>query len=287
MKFKRLLSICLLFTSFTSYSQVTTFKDSRWFDYKTNTSSFYRKPNNQPAEVRVTADSLIATLGSTTLRCKIMKATELPKEFKTKYLVDLNGDEKTIFIARTNEANLGGPDRTVAMVNGYGEWYVFAPLTSITPAGYVFPGEPKSDIAEARENIVGYYEFMTMSFMSPKDINKDGKASTSYAEELNECQQDLLIDLAADNTGSWAEGSRTKNCKQYEQSFKWRLEDVIVKGKRVMTLFFDAGLDSKQFVVKELTRGRLVISGDFKLGTEDSTIPGSLELSRKKKKKSN
>lgn len=207
MSIKKLFSLCLLFASLTSYSQVITFKDTRWFDYKTNTSSMYRKPVNQPTEVVVSADSIIAHLGTKTYRYKVKSVTELRKDFATRYIVDFNGVEKAIGITRINESGVGGPDRTVAMINGYGEWYVFTPLTNITPIGYVFPGEPKINISEEREKITGYYEFMTLSFASKRDINKDGVASTSYADELNNCQQDILIDLGEDNKGSWAQGT--------------------------------------------------------------------------------
>jgi hypothetical protein len=160
------------------------------------------------------------------------------------------------------------------MINGYGEWYVFSPLSSIIPIGYVFPGEPKINISEEREKIPGYYDFSAVTFPNKADAYK----------AVSDCQQDILIDLGADNKGSWAQGTRAKNCKKEEQSFTWRLEDVLIKGKHTLMLFFDAGLDSKEFLVTELTKSKLEITGDFRFGSDDSTMPASLELKKKKKK---
>jgi hypothetical protein len=284
MNIKRLFSVCLLFGSLNAAAQVTTFKDTRWFDYKTNTSSMYRKPVNQPATVVISADSIIASLGTTVHRFKVKSVTESPKSFNTKYVVDMDGQEKTIFVARVNEANMGGPDRLVAMINGYGEWYVFAQLTNIRPQGYLFPGEPKINIEEEKAKVAGYYEFMTLGFTRTVDLNKDGKFSNSYSDELNDCQRDILIDLGEDGTGSWAQGTTGKDCPKFEQAFTWKLEQVLIKGRRELMLFLNADLDSKQFIVKEVTKGRLVIKGEFRFGG-DSTEDATLELSRKKKKK--
>jgi len=284
MYIKRLFCLCLLSASLSAAAQTTTFKDTRWFDYKTNQGSMYRKPINQPATVVVSADSIIATLGTTVHRFKVKSVSE-SRDFKTKYVTDLDGQEKIIFVSRVNEANMGGPDRNVAMISGNGEWYVFAQRTNIRPQGYLFPGEQKINIEEEKARIAGYYEFMGMGFPRKVDYNKDGVFTDNPSEELSDCQRDILIDLGEDGNGSWAQGSRVNNCTKSEQAFKWKLEQVLVKGVPQLMLILGDDIDSKQFIVKEVTRGRLLISGDFRFGNDDSTAAGTLELSRKKKKK--
>jgi hypothetical protein len=284
MRINCLPAVFLIFLSFQSFSQVTSFKDNRWFDAKKPGNRLYSKSISQSSEALVSTDSIVVSLGNTVLRYKIKKINEVPKRFTTIYTVDFNGQEKSITIARLNEDNIGGPDRSAALIylDNFQDWIMIVPITNI-PLGYVFPGEEK--IEDALEKIVSYYEFMTMDFKRNVDINKDGKATNDYSTELNDCQRDLAIELAADKTGTWSQGAKAKDCKKYEQSFKWKLQYVPVRGHRRLVLYIIAGLDSKEFIVTDLTNGRMVIAGDFNFGTGDTTEDASLELSKKKRKK--
>ena len=125
--------------------------------------------------------------------------------------------------------NMDKPQATQSMITSL--------LKNITPVGYQYPGELKIDIEAERVRLPGYYTFMTMSFARKQDINKDGVASTGYAEELNDCKMDLQLELLPDNTGAWWQGNKAANCKKSEIKFQWKLEDVVLQAKHVMVLY--------------------------------------------------
>lgn len=271
-----------------SIAQTTSFKDNRWFDFKKYGNSFYSKPVHEQAEVIVSDDSIIAHLGSKVIRYKIKGVTDVTTKNKNsrEYKVENNGTELIISISRTNEEYMG-KKRKVAWISGGTEgWIVLAPLTSITPLGYLFPGDVKIDIEAERARLVGYYSFDMLRRVDAEAFQKAG--ATSYNLQIwidDNCQKDIQIEFRSDNTGTWWYGNTAKSCTNTaEQNFKWKLEQVIKEGQQAMMLTLTSD-DSNQYVIDELTDKKLSLGGEFRLGGDsDTTTNAYLVLSRKKKK---
>lgn len=262
----------------------TSFKDNRWFDEK-RYSDFYSNPIREEAEIVISSDSIIAHLGSKTTRYAIKSVKEIPKSSKTEYAVENNGNATTIYIRKTGEQFLGRP-RTVAWIASREEgWIVLVPLKNINPQGWLFAGDPKIDIEAERVKIPGYYVFATMKSGSKEDIKKDKMATTNWSIKMNDCQQDLQVELLPDNTGTWWYGQNAKDCKKSAETLKWKLTEEIVNSERVMILSLFADGDANQYTVVELTKGKMVLKGEFNLGMDiDTTTTGFLELTKSKKK---
>jgi len=259
-RFATITMLTLVACTISARCQTTKFKDDRWYDNKKYGIKYYDHPVIEPAEVILTADRLEAHLGSQTVSYAIKKVEEMPKRFLTEYTVeDGEGKQSSIVIRKGGETR-DGRERIMIWAT---DWILLTALTNIEPQGYQFPGDPKIDLAEARASVVGYYEIM------------------GYGNDLAQCLRDMKMDLRPDNTGTWSAGEAA-GCTKSEMSYKWKLDEVIVRGKRVLTLFFIAGLDSREFVVQEITKKRLLLKGDFPSG--DSTIPVDIEMSRTRKK---
>lgn len=266
-----LISFFFVFFSARLHGQ-TSFKDNRWFDEK-KYSDFYSNPIREDAEIVVSSDSIIAHLGSKTTRYAIKSVKQIPKNAKTEYTVENNGKATTIYIRKTGEQFLGRP-RTVAWIASREEgWIVLVPLRNINPQGWLFAGDPKIDVEAERAKIPGYYVFSTM------------KSGSNVAIQMNDCQQDLQIELLPDNSGTWWYGQHGKDCKKSAETFKWKLTEEVVNSERVMMLSLFADSDSNQYTVVELTKGKIVLEGEFNLGMNiDTTTTGLLELTKAKKK---
>jgi hypothetical protein len=246
--------------SISARSQTTKFKDDRWYDNKKYGTKFYDHPVIEPAEVILTPERLEAHLGSQNFSYAIKKVEEMPKKFLTEYTVEDGDGKQSSIVVRKGGATRDGRDRIMIWAT---DWILLTALTNIDPQGYQFPGDPKINLTEARADIVGYYEIM------------------GYGNELAQCLRDMKVDLLPDNSGSWWAGM-AEGCTKSEMAYKWKLDEVVVGGKRVLMLFFVAGLDSQEFKVTEITRKRLLLRGEFRSG--DSTAPVDIELFKTKKK---
>jgi hypothetical protein len=272
-----------------SIGQTTSFKDNRWFDYKKHGSSFYSKPVHEQAEVIVSEDSIIAHLGSKIIRYKVKGVTELATKHKSsrEFKTESNGAEQTISISRTMETYFGKKRRIAWISGGEDGWIVLVPLTSITPLGYLFPGDAKIDIATERARIVGYYDYELMRKVDA-EAYRNADAGSVYGLQIwtdDKCKKDVQIELRADNTGTWWHGHTAKNCtNKTEQIFKWKLEHVVVEGRQAMMLTLASDGESNQYVIDELTDKKLALGGEFRLDDGDTTSDAFLVLSRKKKK---
>jgi hypothetical protein len=266
----------------------TSFKDNRWFDYKKYSNNFYSKPVHEQAEVIVSADSIITHLGSKIIRYKIKGVTDIATKNKSsrEYKVENNGAELTISISRTKETYFG-KDRKIAWISGGTDgWIVMVPLTSITPVGYLFPGDAKIDIEAERARIVGYYDYELMRRVDAEAYERAG--ANSYHLLIwtdDKCKKDVQIELRADNTGTWWYGNTAKACpNKAEQNFKWKLEHVVHEGRQAMMLTLTSD-ESNQYIIDQLTDKKLSLRGEFRIGdNDDTTSDGYLVLSKKKKK---
>jgi len=255
----------------------TVFGGYKWYDLVKDPN--YSKENKSKSEVVVSADSIKVVMNNQTFRYSVKSVKEIPKEFTTEYTVEMNGKPELISIRKASAgvANITDSNKS---------WLVVSKVEGITPLGYQFPGEPRIDLEAERTKLPGFYKFVTMSFSRKIDINRDGIATTSYADELSACQQDVQIEFFADNTGTWSEGQTKEACKKSETKFKWELKDMFVKAEHVLTLVLKMDeFDINTYRVKELTKGGLEIIGEFNFGTEDSTVEAGLYLWKVKKKK--
>ena len=280
-------SLLLVFVSFQLFGQTTSFKDNRWFDYR-KYPDYYRNPIREQAEVIVSADSMIVHLGSKVIRYKVKGVTDVSTKNKSsrEFKVDYKGTEVTISISRTLEDYMG-KRRKIAWIQGNG-WIVMVPLTAITPLGYLFPGDVAIDIEAERTRIVGYYDYDLMRSVDAETY-KHADAASSYSLLIwtdDKCKKDIQIELRADGTGTWWYGQTAKNCpKKEEQTFKWKLEQVVDEGRRAMMLTLTADVEANQYIIDELTDKKLTLRGEFNIGDEkDTTTTAYLSLSRKKKK---
>ena len=279
--------VLFIFFSYQSIAQTTSFKDNRWFDYKKYTTNFYSKPVHEPAEVIVSQDSIIAHLGTKVMRYKIKGVTEVATKNKSsrEYTAESNGTELNISISRTMETYFGKKRRIAWISGGTDGWIVMSPLTSITPIGYLFPGDAKIDIEAERARIVGYYDY---ELMRKVDAEAYRNANYSYNLQIwtdDKCEKDVQIELRADNTGTWWIGHTAKNCtKKEEQTFKWKLDHVVVEGRQAMMLTL-TGDETNQYIIDELTDKKIALGGEFRIaGADDTTSDAYLVLSKKKKK---
>jgi hypothetical protein len=279
-------SLLLILISIQSSAQTTSFKDNRWFDYK-KYPSFYDHPIHEQAEVIVSADSLIVHLGSKVLRYKVKGVTDVSTKNKSsrEFKVDDHGTEATVAISRTME-DYFGKRRQIAWINGDG-WIIMVPLTAITPVGYLFPGDVAIDISAERTRIVGYYDYDFMRRLSAEEYKRAdaSRAFNSFITFDDKCKKDIQIDLRADGTGTWWSGQTAKDCaKKEEQAFKWKLEQVVMEGRRAMMLTLTADVETNQYIIDELTDKKLTLKGEFNIDEKDTTSEAYLSLSRKKKK---
>jgi hypothetical protein len=270
-----------------SIGQTTSFKDNRWFDYKKNPSNFYSKPIHQPAEVIVSQDSIIAHLGSNIIRYKIKSVADIEAKNKStrEYKVDKNGTEMTISISRSKETYFGKERRIAWLAGGEDGWIVLVPLTSITPIGYLFPGDPKIDIAAERTRIVGYYDYDLMRRVDAEAYRRSGGSYDQQIWTDDKCKKDVQIEFRPDNTGTWWYGHTAKNCtNKTEQNFKWKLEHVVAEGRQTMMLTIVSD-ETNEYMIDELTDKKLSLGGQFRIDDKDDTTnDGYLVLSKKKKK---
>jgi hypothetical protein len=280
--------VLLVLFSYQSIGQTTSFKDNRWFDYKKYSSNFYSKPVHEPAEVIVSQDSIIAHLGSKVMRYRIKGVTDVATKNKSsrEYTAESNGTELTISISRTMETYFGKKRRIAWISGGTDGWIVMSPLTSITPVGYLFPGDAKIDIEAERARIVGYYVYDLMRKVDAEAYRNAG--ATSYDLLIwtdDKCKKDVQIELRADNTGTWWIGHTAKGCTdKVEQNFKWKLEHVVVEGRQAMMLTLTSD-ETNQYIIDELTDKKLALGGEFRIaGADDSTSDAYLVLTKKKKK---
>jgi hypothetical protein len=273
--------IAILCASLQCLSQNTTFRDSYWYDMKTHGTAFYSHPVSEPSEMTISKDQIEVTLGQKKITYILKEIKEVPKKSMVEYKVIRDGTEGMITIGKGGQTLDG---KTRAMITDNLEWVMLPMIRNITPAGWEFPGTPKIDVQAERGKMIGYYEFMTLGFTNKQDINKDGLFSDSYSDELNACQRDIQMEFQADGTGGWWQGQKVKGCEKSQTEFKWKLEEVVVRENKVLMLVLGEGIDSREFKVKEITKVRMVIVGDFNFGSDDTTVEAELELSKRKKK---
>jgi len=265
------------------YSQIATFKDNKWFDPK-KAQDFYRYPINENSVLVISHDSIVAHLGNNTFKYLIKKVEDNAKRFEKKYTVIDNGGEGVIRLFKIEENLRGGNSRKVANVI-YRDWAVAIPITNIEPAGFIFPGDKNIDIQLAKDQLPGYYEFSDILSKSSEDIIKMKRFIEDFRLKIGGCQKDMQIEFRPDNTATWWTGQKSNDCKKNEQAFKWRLGEVVLKGERTMILSLINEFDSDEFTVIDVSKGKLVLLGEFYLGLgDDSTQSGYLELKKAKKK---
>lgn len=136
------------------------------------------------------------------------------------------------------------------------------------------------------ESIAGHYIFKSLTFDDPVDINKDGKSSRQFEDEVNACAIDMVYELNVDGTGTYTVGQQEKDCKnKQERAIKWKIRNGKAggpgAGKTYLVISDADGFDPTPFEIVKQAKNTLVIRGEFRDGS-DSTASAVLELKKKK-----
>ena len=123
-----------------------------------------------------------------------------------------------------------------------------------------------------KESIPGHYEFSSLLFDDPVDLNNDGKSSRKFEEEASAAALAIQYDLNADGTGKYIVG-------QKEKAIRWKLKTK--QAKTYLIIADDDGFDPTPYEIVKQSKKGLTLRGEFRDGS-DSTSPGNLELKKKK-----
>lgn len=144
-------------------------------------------------------------------------------------------------------------------------------------------------IASHKDELPGYYVFVSMEFSEPFDLNRDGKVGWSFVQEMDKCARDQQFEFNEDGTGKMYWGQLEKDCERKgEESFQWKIKErqVNTKAGQVTKYYLVMGdeFDGSSFEITGLVPGILTIKGEFPDGL-DSTYEGEMQMRKKKKKK--